>query len=61
LVLADEPTGNLDAQSARLVQELLFGLSDRYGTTLVLVTHDRGLAASADLRYELAGGRLGLA
>jgi lipoprotein-releasing system ATP-binding protein len=59
LVLADEPTGNLDSQSSGAVRELLFGLSSRYGTTLVLVTHDRELAAGADLRYALAGGRLG--
>jgi lipoprotein-releasing system ATP-binding protein len=58
LVLADEPTGNLDAQSSSAVRDLLFGLSGRYGTTLVLVTHDRGLSALADFRYALAGGRL---
>jgi len=58
LVLADEPTGNLDAQSSASVRELLFGLAGRYGTTLVLVTHDRELAAGADLRYTLEGGRL---
>ncbi|MGA2545029.1 MAG: ABC transporter ATP-binding protein [Rectinemataceae bacterium] len=58
LVLADEPTGNLDSSSAGSVRELLFGLSGRYGTTLVLVTHDVSLAAETDLRYELSGGRL---
>jgi lipoprotein-releasing system ATP-binding protein len=61
LVLADEPTGNLDAASARAVKELLFGLSVKYGTTLVLATHDAALASEADLRYELSGGRLSLA
>jgi lipoprotein-releasing system ATP-binding protein len=61
LVLADEPTGNLDAQSSLSVRKLLFGLSERYGTTLVLVTHDQELAGEADLRYTLAGGRLGAA
>jgi lipoprotein-releasing system ATP-binding protein len=60
LVLADEPTGNLDAASALAVKELLFGLSARYGATLILVTHDSSLAAEADLRYELAAGRLTL-
>ena len=60
LILADEPTGNLDAASSRSVKELLFGLSGRYGTTLVLVTHDASLAAEADLRYELASGKLGV-
>jgi len=58
LVLADEPTGNLDAASARGVRELLFGLSEKYGTTLVIVTHEPGLAAAAGLRYELADGIL---
>jgi lipoprotein-releasing system ATP-binding protein len=60
LVLADEPTGNLDATSSRSVKDLLFNLSGRYGTTLVLVTHDPALAAEAELRYDLAGGRLNL-
>ena len=58
LVLADEPTGNLDAASAKSVKDLLFGLSGRYGTTLVLATHDPVLASEADLRYELRGGKL---
>jgi ABC-type antimicrobial peptide transport system, ATPase component len=58
LVLADEPTGNLDAASALLVRELLFGLSDRYGATLVLVTHDPEFAAQADCQYALEGGSL---
>jgi lipoprotein-releasing system ATP-binding protein len=58
LVLADEPTGNLDAMSAKAVRELLFGLSGRYGTTLVLVTHDPEFAAQADQRYVLEDGKL---
>ncbi len=60
LVLADEPTGNLDAASARSVKELLFGLSAHYGTTLLLVTHDPVLASEADLSYVLRGGKLSL-
>lgn len=58
LVLADEPTGNLDAANAQAVQELLFGLPERYGTTLVLVTHDQTMAAAAEYRYELGFGRV---
>jgi lipoprotein-releasing system ATP-binding protein len=58
LVLADEPTGNLDAASAKAVRDLLFGLADRYGTTLVLVTHDPEFAAQADQRYVLEDGKL---
>jgi lipoprotein-releasing system ATP-binding protein len=61
LVLADEPTGNLDSASSRSVRDLLFGLSGRYGTTLILVTHDTFLAAGADIRYVLEDGRLRLA
>jgi putative ABC transport system ATP-binding protein len=45
LVLADEPTGNLDGKTGKQVIELLFGLHRRRRTTLVLVTHDEGLAA----------------
>jgi lipoprotein-releasing system ATP-binding protein len=60
LVLADEPTGNLDAASAGKVRELLFGLSLHYSTTLVLVTHDTGLAVEADLHYQLIDGKLRL-
>ncbi len=58
LVLADEPTGNLDAVAARSVRELLFGLSARHGTTLIVVTHDPALAQAADIRYELSLGLL---
>jgi lipoprotein-releasing system ATP-binding protein len=59
LILADEPTGNLDAAGAQLLRELLFDLGPRYGTTLVLATHDSGLAGGADRRYVLSDGVLG--
>jgi lipoprotein-releasing system ATP-binding protein len=58
LLLADEPTGNLDAANAHAVHDLLFSLARDKGTTLVLVTHDQGLAAGAAKRYELREGRL---
>lgn len=58
LLLADEPTGNLDAVSAALVAELLFGLPASAGASLLLVTHDQGLASLADSRLTLAAGRL---
>jgi putative ABC transport system ATP-binding protein len=58
LLLADEPTGNLDETSAREVLALLEGLCSRRGTTLVMVTHDEELAASADRIVELREGRL---
>jgi putative ABC transport system ATP-binding protein len=58
LLLADEPTGNLDDASAREVLALLESLCSRRGTTLVMVTHDEELAASADRIVELRDGRL---
>jgi lipoprotein-releasing system ATP-binding protein len=58
LILADEPTGNLDERNARMVEDLLFPLVAREGCVLLLATHDRALAARAEQRYELAGGVL---
>jgi lipoprotein-releasing system ATP-binding protein len=58
LLLADEPTGNLDERNAHMVEELLFDLVRRYGRTMILVSHDPSLAARAEQRYLLAGGDL---
>jgi lipoprotein-releasing system ATP-binding protein len=58
LLLADEPTGNLDERNARIVEELLFELVRRYRRTMMLVTHDTGLAGRADRGLVLAGGAL---
>lgn len=58
LVLADEPTGNLDADSAAAVRDLLVGLARDTGTTVVLVTHDEQTAAIADRVLTLDKGRL---
>lgn len=58
LLLADEPTGNLDTDSAAVVVELLFAAVARRGTTVLLVTHDAELAARADLIVRLRGGRV---
>ena len=59
LLLADEPTGNLDEETARQVFPLVTSLVRQRGATLLLVTHDRALAASADRVLEMRDGRLG--
>ena len=56
LLLADEPTGNLDTANGRHVLELLLGLNRQQGTTLLLVTHDADLAANADRQLTLRDG-----
>jgi putative ABC transport system ATP-binding protein len=58
LLLADEPTGSLDADSGAEVIRLLFEMNREYGTTLVLVTHDESLAARCGRVVRLAGGRI---
>jgi putative ABC transport system ATP-binding protein len=58
IVLADEPTGNLDTANGRHILELLRGIHKSRGTTLVLVTHDAELAALADARLVLRDGRV---
>ena len=57
IVLADEPTGNLDSTNGRLIMELLRDIHRTRGTTIVLVTHDAELAALADARLTLRDGR----
>jgi putative ABC transport system ATP-binding protein len=58
VLFADEPTGNLDTQTGERVASLLFRLNKDSNTTLVLVTHDRELAARCDRVVELAAGRV---
>ena len=58
VLFADEPTGNLDAATGEKVVGLLFALNREAGTTLVLVTHDRRLAARCGRVLELSAGRL---
>ena len=56
ILLADEPTGNLDGVNGQAIMDLLFGLRDRHGATLVLVTHAPELAARCDRVIRLADG-----
>ena len=58
VLFADEPTGNLDTATGERVSRLLFDLNQASGTTLVLVTHDRELAARCDRVIEIDAGRL---
>lgn len=58
ILLADEPTGNLDGANGAAILDLLMGLRERHGATLVLVTHSNSLAAQCDRRIRLVDGRL---
>jgi len=58
ILLADEPTGNLDEANGAAIVDLLFGLRDRHGATLILVTHSRGLTARCDRVVRLRDGRI---
>lgn len=58
VLFADEPTGNLDAETGEQIIELLFDLRDRCHTALLMVTHDIQLAERCDRVYHLQGGRL---
>jgi len=58
ILLADEPTGNLDETNGEAIVELLFGLRDKHGATLVLVTHSHSLARKCDRVVRLRDGRI---
>jgi ABC-type lipoprotein export system ATPase subunit len=58
LILADEPTGNLDDENSRIVLDLLLRLCRENGKTLILVAHDTGAMHHADATFELRAGRL---
>jgi putative ABC transport system ATP-binding protein len=60
VLLADEPTGSLDFATGEKVMELMFELNREAGTTLVLVTHDRGIAARCDRQLRIEAGRVDL-
>ncbi|AVS74320.1 ABC transporter ATP-binding protein [Paracidovorax cattleyae] len=58
VLLADEPTGSLDFATGETIMRLMFDLNREQGTTLVLVTHDRGIAAQCDRRITIDAGRM---
>ena len=58
IILADEPTGNLDSVRSQEIVELLFGMAQQAGRTLVMVTHDPAIAARAPRRIRFADGRI---
>ncbi len=58
VLLADEPSGNLDSRNREEIHRLFFDLRDRTGQTVVIVTHDEGLAATADRRVVMSDGRV---
>lgn len=60
LLLADEPTGNLDAETGRHIIELMFELNQESGVTLLLVTHDEKLASACQRRIHLAAGKMSM-
>lgn len=58
IILADEPTGNLDEANSKIIEDLLFELVQNHGKTLLMVTHDENLAARADVHLKLENGEL---
>jgi len=58
VLFADEPTGNLDSKTGQQIEQLLFDLRDRFGTALVLVTHEQRLADRCDRVLQMQGGVL---
>ena len=58
LILADEPTGNLDSDSTETIYELMRDINQEFGTTFIIITHDRKIAEKADRIIELKDGRV---
>ena len=60
IVLADEPTGNLDSESTEVVYDIMRDINERYKTTFLIITHDRRIAQKADRIIEIKDGRIHL-
>ncbi|PKM63294.1 MAG: lipoprotein-releasing system ATP-binding protein LolD [Firmicutes bacterium HGW-Firmicutes-21] len=60
IILADEPTGNLDSNSTETIYNLLRDINERYGTTFIIITHDRHIAEKADRIIEITDGKINL-
>ena len=58
VIFADEPTGNLDSTTGKMVEEILFNLNKQYGITLILVTHDKDLAAKCNRQIMIKDGQI---
>lgn len=58
LILADEPTGNLDSQTGKMIFDLLHDLTRSENTTIIVVTHDLSIAGKTDVTYKLSDGRV---
>lgn len=58
ILFADEPTGNLDAETGKVISDLIFDLNESLGTTLVMVTHDANLAKRCQRQLSMSAGRL---
>ena len=60
IILADEPTGNLDSDSTETIYELMRDINQKLGTTFIIITHDRRIAEKADRIVEIKDGRINL-
>lgn len=60
IILADEPTGNLDSDSTEIIYDLLREINQTYGTTFIIITHDRHIAEKADRIIEIKDGKINL-
>jgi lipoprotein-releasing system ATP-binding protein len=58
IILADEPTGNLDSRNARIVFDIFADLARKEGKTVIVVTHETDLAGEADIRVEMLDGHI---